>query len=141
MRSQISIEVSKQPCTQSPKCEEDRSRKNLRRRAFTRSSDSPCLYRLLVRCAADDAEAVLIRVREALGEHLIAQCRWRRSTGSGRPVLAIEVIVRCDNASRREVMALMSRLEHDALIRGVLWESLPHPTVEADSNKPHGPTT
>lgn len=118
MRRHISLEVTDLARTPSPGHTQDRPHRSLDRRASLRSGELPCLYRLVIRYGADDAEAVLSRVRKALGEYHIAQWRNPRSAESRR-VLAMEVIVRSDFASRRDLMARMSRLEHDALVRGV----------------------
>jgi hypothetical protein len=110
----------------------DRSPRKLERRTFKCADGHACLFQLTVRCAADDAAAVDTLVREALGENLIAQRHQRMSKASGRQFRELEVIVRCPNSSRRAVMAVMGRFEHEALIRGVVWESLPSPAPERD---------
>jgi hypothetical protein len=103
-----------------------------RAQASKRADGHASLFQLTVRCAADDAAAVDILVREALGANLIAQRHQRMSKASGKQFRELEVIVRCPNSSRRPVMAVMGRLEHEALIRGVVWESLPNPAPELD---------
>jgi hypothetical protein len=115
-----------------PAC--DRSRRKLQRRTFKCADGHACLFQLTVRCAADDAAAVDTLVREALGANLIAQRHQRMSKASGKQFRELEVIVRCPNSSHRAVMAVMGRLEYEALVCGVIWESLPNPALELDLN-------
>ena len=132
MHTNTSDHGSQHPRAHEPLPARDRSRRRLERRAFKRADGHASLFQLTVRCAADDAAAVDILVREALGENLIAQRHQRMSKASGKQFRELEVIVRCPNSSRRPVMAVMGRLEHEALIRGVVWESLPNPAPELD---------
>ena len=127
MHTNPSRHASEHTCAQNPLLECDRSRRKLQRRAFKRADGQVSLFQLTVRCAADDAAAVDTLVREALGENLIAQRHQRMSKASGKQFRELEVIVGCPNSSRRPVMAVMGRLEHEALVRGVVWESLPNP--------------
>jgi hypothetical protein len=101
-------------------------------RLLRRSDWHLSFYRLRVRCSAGDAQAVEALVREALGEHVIGQRRHRPSEGSGAQWRSLEMIVRCPRVSQRVVMAAMGRLEREALIRGVFWESMANPASEFD---------
>ena len=132
MHTNASGHGSQHPRAQNPLFERDRSRRTLGRRAFKRADERVSLFQLTVRCASNDAVAVDTLVRAALGENLMAQRRERVSKASGKQFRELEVIVRCPNYSRRPVMAVMGRLEHEALIRGVVWESLPNPAPELD---------
>jgi hypothetical protein len=104
----------------------DRSRRKLAHRVFKRADGQASLFRLTVRCAADDAAAVKALVQAALAENLIAERHGRMSKASGKQFRELDLIVRCPSASRRSVMAVMGRLEHETLVRGVVWESLPN---------------
>jgi hypothetical protein len=134
MHTNTSGHGSQDPRAHEPLPARDRSRRRLERRAFKRADGHASLFQLTVRCAADDAAAVDTLVREALGDNLIAQRRQRMSKASGVQFRELEVIVRCPNSSRRPVMAVMGRLEHEAPVRGVVWESLPNPAPELDLN-------
>jgi hypothetical protein len=134
MHTNSSGQASEHTGAQKPLLACDRSRRKLQRRTFKCADEHACLFQLTVRCAADDAAAVDTLVREALGENLIAQRHQRMSKASGKQFRELEVIVRCANSSRRPVMAMMGRLEHEALTRGVVWESLPSPAPELDLN-------
>jgi hypothetical protein len=134
MHTNSSGQASEHTRAQKPLLACDRSRRNLQRRTFKCADGHACLFQLTVRCAADDAAAVDILVREALGENLIAQRHQRMSKASGKQFRELEATVRCPNSSRRAVMAVMGRLEHEALVRGVVWESLPNPALEVDLN-------
>ena len=126
MHTNASGHGSQHPSAQNPLTEHDRSRRTLGRRAFKRADERVSLFQLTVRCASNDAVAVDTLVRAALGESLMAQRRERMSKASGKQFRELEVIVRCPKASCRTVMALMGRLEHETLIHGVVWESVPN---------------
>jgi hypothetical protein len=132
MHTNSSGHASEHTRAQKPLLACDRSRRKLQRRAFNRADGHASLFHLTVRCAADDAAAVDTLVREALGENLIAQRHQRMSKASGKQFRELQVIVRCPNSSRRPVMAVMGRLEQEALVRGVVWESAPNPAPELD---------
>ena len=134
MHTDFSSQASGHTRAQKPLLACDRSPRKLERRTFKCADGHACLFQLTVRCAADDAAAVDTLVREALGENLIAQRHQRMSKASGKQFREFEVIVRCAHSSRRPVMAVMGRLEHEALIRGVVWESLPNSALELDLN-------
>jgi hypothetical protein len=134
MHTNSSDHASERTRAQNPLIACDRSQRKLQRRAFKHADGHASLFQLTVRCAADDAAAVDTLVREALGESLIALRHQRMSKASGKQFRELEVIVRCPNSSRRPVMAVMCRLEQEALVRGVVWESLPNPAPEVDLN-------
>jgi hypothetical protein len=134
MHTNSSGHASEHTRAQKPLLARDRSRRKLQRRAFKHTDGHASLFQLTVRCTANDAAPVDTLVREALGENLIAQRHQRMSKASGKQFRELEVIVRCPNSSRRAVMAVMGRLEHEALIRGVVWESWPNPSLELDLN-------
>jgi hypothetical protein len=134
MHTNPSGHASEHTRAQNPLLACDRSRRKLQRRAFKRADGHASLFQLTVRCTADDAAAVDTLLREALGENLIAERHQRMSKASGKQFRELEVIVRCPNSSRRPVMAAMGRLEHEALVRGVVWESSPNPAPEVDLN-------
>jgi hypothetical protein len=125
---------SEHPRAQNPLFERDRSRRTSCRRAFKRADERVSLFQLTVRCTSNDAVAVDSLVRAALGENLMAQRRERVSKASGKQFRELEVIVRCPNASRRSMMAVMGRLEHETLVCGVVWESVPNPARALDAN-------
>jgi hypothetical protein len=108
----------------SPLCA-PRSRRTGEPRAVRRSDGDTCLFRLKVRFASDDADAVDTVVRETLGENLQAEKRKRLGKAWGAHLCSLELIVSCQNSSRRSVMALMSGLENEALVRSVVWEIVP----------------
>lgn len=134
MHTNSSGQASEHTRAQKPLLACDRSQRKWERRTFKCADGHACLFQLTVRCAADDAATVDTLVREALGENLIARRRERMSKASGKQYRELEVIVRCPKSSRRAVMAVMGRLEHEALVRGVVWETLPNPAPELDLN-------
>ena len=134
MHTNASGHGSQHPRAQNPLTEHDRSRRTLGRRAFKRADERVSLFQLTVRCASNDAVAVDSLVRAALGENLMAQRRERVTKASGKQFRELEVIVRCPNASCRTVMAVMGRLEHETLVHGVVWESVPNPAGALDTN-------
>jgi hypothetical protein len=103
-----------------------RSRRTGEPRAAKPPDGDTCLFRLTVRCASDDAVAVDTVVRETLGENLQARKRKRLGRAWGTHLLGLELIVSCQNSSRRSVMALMGGLENEALVRSVVWETVPN---------------
>jgi hypothetical protein len=134
MHTNASGYESQDPRAESPLTDRARSPRTLGRRPFKRPEERVSLFRLTVRCASNDAVAVDTLLRAALEETLMAQRRERVSKVSGKPFRELEVIVRCPNASRRTVMAVMGRLEHETLVRGVVWESVPNPARAPDAN-------
>jgi hypothetical protein len=122
------------PRARTPLSERDPSQRTLVRRALKRADERVSLFQLTVRCASNDAVTVDTLVRSALGENLMAQRRERVSKASGKQFRELEVFVRCPDASRRTVMAVMGRLEHETLVRGVVWESVPNPAGALDAN-------
>jgi hypothetical protein len=134
MHTNASGHGSQHPRAQNPLSERDRSRRSLGHRAFKRADERVSLFQLTVLCRSNDAVAVDTLVRTALGENLMAQRRERVSKASGKQFRELEVIVRCPNASLRTVMAVMGRLEHEPLVCGVVWESVPDPTRALDPN-------
>jgi hypothetical protein len=134
MHSNAGGQRSEHPSAQNPLLERDRSRRTSGRRALKRADERVSLFQLTVRCTSNDAVAVDGLVRAALGENLMAQRRERVSKASGRQFRELEVIVRCPNASRRSMMAVMGRLEHETMVCGVVWESVPDPARTLDAN-------
>jgi hypothetical protein len=134
MHTNASGHGSEHSRAQNPLSEPDRTRRTLGRRAFKRDDERVSLFQLTVRCTSNDAVAVDTLVRAALGENLMAQRRARVSMASGKQFRELEVIVRCANASRRTVMAVMGRLEHETLVCGVVWESVRNPARALDAN-------
>jgi hypothetical protein len=114
------------PHTRTNPLSEPLSRRTGEPRAARRPDGDTCLFNLTVRCASDDADAVDTVVRETLGENLQAQKRKRLGKAWGTHLCGLELIVSCQNSSRRSVMALMSGLEHEALVRSVVWEIVPN---------------
>jgi hypothetical protein len=114
--------------------ERDWSSRTFGRRAFKQADERFSVFQLTVRCTSNDTMAVDSLVRAALGENLMAQRRERVSKASGKQFRELAVIVRCPNASRRTVMAVMGRLEHETLVCGVVWESVPNPARALDAN-------
>jgi hypothetical protein len=134
MHTNASGHRSEYPRAQNPLSERDRSRRTLGLRVFDRADERVSLFQLTVRCTSNDVVAVDTLVRAALGENLMAQRRERVSKASGKRFRELEVIVCCPDASRRTVMAAMGRLEHETLVCGVVWESVPNPARVLDVN-------
>ena len=103
-----------------------RSQRTGELRAAKRPDGDTCVFNLTVRCASDGADAVYTVVRDTLGENLQAQKRKRLGKAWGTHLCGLELVVSCQNSSRGSVMALMSGLEHEALVRGVVWEIVPN---------------
>jgi hypothetical protein len=134
MHTNASDHRSEHARAQNPLSERDRSRRTLGHRVFDRADERVSLFQLTVRCTSNDAVAGDTLLRAALGENLMAQRPERVSKASGKQFRELEVIVCCPNASRRTVMAVMARLEHETLVCGVVWESVRNPARALDAN-------